>query len=99
MFVFCSVHRLFVFCSVHRLCLCFVLCVDCLSDLTSSFLVNRDKWRAEIQARVDDLKKMERELGSKEQALRRREVQLMQREKKLELQSQPPVSTSYCLLM
>ncbi|KAK3543008.1 hypothetical protein QTP70_008694 [Hemibagrus guttatus] len=61
-----------------------------LSDQCNSFLHNKAEWRREIEATLDRLKKLERDLSTKEQELKERERRLKMWEKKLIEQSNTP---------
>ncbi|KAJ3592437.1 hypothetical protein NHX12_007564 [Muraenolepis orangiensis] len=56
----------------------------------NSFLHNKAEWRCEIDATLDRLKRLERDLGSKEQELEEREQHLKMWEQKLIQQSNTP---------
>ncbi|XP_077392169.1 mitogen-activated protein kinase kinase kinase 20 isoform X5 [Festucalex cinctus] len=56
----------------------------------NSFLHNKSEWRGEIEATLDRLKKLERDLSSKEQELKERERRLKMWERKLIQQSNSP---------
>lgn len=62
-----------------------------LSDQCNSFLQNKAEWRREIEATLDRLKKLERDLSTKEQELKEREHRLKMWEKKLIEQSNTPL--------
>ncbi|KAF7709561.1 mitogen-activated protein kinase kinase kinase 20 isoform X1 [Silurus meridionalis] len=62
-----------------------------LSDQCNSFLQNKAEWRREIEATLDRLKKLERDLSTKEQELKERERRLKMWEKKLVEQSNTPL--------
>ncbi|KAG7331101.1 hypothetical protein KOW79_005070 [Hemibagrus wyckioides] len=62
-----------------------------LSDQCNSFLHNKAEWRREIEATLDRLKKLERDLSTKEQELKERERRLKMWEKKLIEQSNTPL--------
>ncbi|XP_053483012.1 mitogen-activated protein kinase kinase kinase 20 isoform X1 [Ictalurus furcatus] len=62
-----------------------------LSDQCNSFLQNKAEWRREIEATLDRLKKLERDLSTKEQELKERERRLKMWEKKLIEQSNTPL--------
>ncbi|KAF7248382.1 Mitogen-activated protein kinase kinase kinase 20, partial [Varanus komodoensis] len=64
-----------------------------LPDQCNSFLHNKAEWRCEIEATLDRLKKLERDLSFKEQELKEREKRLKMWEQKLTEQSNTPVST------
>ncbi|XP_054643748.1 mitogen-activated protein kinase kinase kinase 20 isoform X2 [Dunckerocampus dactyliophorus] len=57
----------------------------------NSFLHNKSEWRCEIEATLDRLKKLERDLSSKEQELKERERRLKMWERKLIEQSSSPL--------
>ncbi|XP_061648339.1 mitogen-activated protein kinase kinase kinase 20 isoform X1 [Phyllopteryx taeniolatus] len=57
----------------------------------NSFLHNKSEWRYEIEATLDRLKKLERDLSSKEQELKERERRLKMWERKLIEQSNSPL--------
>ncbi|XP_019713188.1 mitogen-activated protein kinase kinase kinase 20 [Hippocampus comes] len=57
----------------------------------NSFLHNKSEWRCEIEATLDRLKKLERDLSSKEQELKERERRLKMWERKLIEQSNSPL--------
>lgn len=63
-----------------------------LSDQCNSFLHNKAEWRCEIEATLERLKKLERDLSFKEQELKERERRLKMWEQKLTEQSNTPVS-------
>uniref|UniRef100_A0A8B9KST0 Protein kinase domain-containing protein n=1 Tax=Astyanax mexicanus TaxID=7994 RepID=A0A8B9KST0_ASTMX len=63
-----------------------------LSDQCNSFLQNKAEWRREIEATLERLKKLERDLSTKEQELKDRERRLKMWERKLVEQSNTPVS-------
>uniref|UniRef100_A0A8C3AQB8 Mitogen-activated protein kinase kinase kinase 20 n=1 Tax=Cyclopterus lumpus TaxID=8103 RepID=A0A8C3AQB8_CYCLU len=60
----------------------------------NSFLHNKAEWRCEIEATLERLKKLERDLSTKEQELKERERRLKMWEHKLIAQSNSPVSSS-----
>nr|XP_061826614.1 mitogen-activated protein kinase kinase kinase 20-like [Nerophis lumbriciformis] len=62
-----------------------------LSKQCNSFLHNKSEWRCEIEATLERLKKLERELSSKEQELKVRECRLKMWESKLIQQSNSPL--------
>ncbi|XP_062861737.1 mitogen-activated protein kinase kinase kinase 20 isoform X2 [Trichomycterus rosablanca] len=69
-----------------------VMCNDSqLSEQCNSFLHNKAEWRREIEATLDRLKKLERDLSTKEQELKERERRLKMWEKKLIEQSNTPL--------
>ncbi|XP_032812913.1 mitogen-activated protein kinase kinase kinase 20-like isoform X1 [Petromyzon marinus] len=68
-----------------------------LSSLCNSFLHNKAVWRVEIEATLERLKKLERDLSSKEQELRDRERRLKMWEQKLKDQGSSYTSTSCSL--
>uniref|UniRef100_H3DHS1 Sterile alpha motif and leucine zipper containing kinase AZK n=1 Tax=Tetraodon nigroviridis TaxID=99883 RepID=H3DHS1_TETNG len=57
----------------------------------NSFLHNKAEWRCEIEATLERLKKLERDLSSKEQELKEREQRLKMWERKLIEQSSSPL--------
>uniref|UniRef100_A0A8C5GU55 Uncharacterized protein n=1 Tax=Gouania willdenowi TaxID=441366 RepID=A0A8C5GU55_GOUWI len=57
----------------------------------NSFLHNKAEWRCEIEATLERLKKLERDLSSKEQELKERERRLKMWERKLIEQSNTPL--------
>ncbi|XP_034549544.1 mitogen-activated protein kinase kinase kinase 20 [Notolabrus celidotus] len=57
----------------------------------NSFLHNKAEWRIEIEATLDRLKKLERDLSTKEQELKERERRLKMWERKLIDQSNSPL--------
>ncbi|XP_028992540.1 mitogen-activated protein kinase kinase kinase 20 isoform X1 [Betta splendens] len=57
----------------------------------NSFLHNKAEWRCEIEATLDRLKKLERDLSTKEQELKQRERRLKMWERKLIEQSNAPL--------
>ncbi|XP_077584109.1 mitogen-activated protein kinase kinase kinase 20 isoform X1 [Stigmatopora nigra] len=57
----------------------------------NSFLHNKSEWRGEIEATLDRLKRLERDLSSKEQELKAREQRLKMWERKLIQQSSTPL--------
>ncbi|XP_068602286.1 mitogen-activated protein kinase kinase kinase 20 isoform X1 [Brachionichthys hirsutus] len=57
----------------------------------NSFLHNKAEWRCEIEATLERLKKLERDLSSKEQELKERERHLKMWERKLIEQSSSPL--------
>ncbi|XP_036422407.1 mitogen-activated protein kinase kinase kinase 20 isoform X4 [Colossoma macropomum] len=61
-----------------------------LSDQCNSFLQNKAEWRREIEATLERLKKLERDLSCKEQELKERERRLKMWERKLIEQSNTP---------
>uniref|UniRef100_A0AAY4ETB3 Protein kinase domain-containing protein n=2 Tax=Denticeps clupeoides TaxID=299321 RepID=A0AAY4ETB3_9TELE len=61
-----------------------------LPDQCNSFLHNKAEWRCEIEATLERLKKLERDLSSKEQALKERERRLKVWERQLMEQSNTP---------
>uniref|UniRef100_A0A8D2Q8S9 Mitogen-activated protein kinase kinase kinase 20 n=1 Tax=Varanus komodoensis TaxID=61221 RepID=A0A8D2Q8S9_VARKO len=61
-----------------------------LPDQCNSFLHNKAEWRCEIEATLDRLKKLERDLSFKEQELKEREKRLKMWEQKLTEQSNTP---------
>uniref|UniRef100_A0AAY4ETA8 Mitogen-activated protein kinase kinase kinase 20 n=1 Tax=Denticeps clupeoides TaxID=299321 RepID=A0AAY4ETA8_9TELE len=62
-----------------------------LPDQCNSFLHNKAEWRCEIEATLERLKKLERDLSSKEQALKERERRLKVWERQLMEQSNTPL--------
>ncbi|KAL0963844.1 hypothetical protein UPYG_G00314310 [Umbra pygmaea] len=62
-----------------------------LPDQCNSFLQNKAEWRCEIEATLDRLKKLERDLSTKEQQLKERERRLKMWERKLIEQSNTPL--------
>uniref|UniRef100_A0A8B9KW07 Protein kinase domain-containing protein n=1 Tax=Astyanax mexicanus TaxID=7994 RepID=A0A8B9KW07_ASTMX len=62
-----------------------------LSDQCNSFLQNKAEWRREIEATLERLKKLERDLSTKEQELKDRERRLKMWERKLVEQSNTPL--------
>uniref|UniRef100_A0AAR2LR62 Protein kinase domain-containing protein n=1 Tax=Pygocentrus nattereri TaxID=42514 RepID=A0AAR2LR62_PYGNA len=62
-----------------------------LSDRCNSFLQNKAEWRREIEATLERLKKLERDLSCKEQELKERERRLKMWERKLIEQSNTPL--------
>ncbi|XP_015214481.1 mitogen-activated protein kinase kinase kinase 20 isoform X2 [Lepisosteus oculatus] len=62
-----------------------------LPDQCNSFLHNKAEWRCEIEATLERLKKLERDLSTKEQELRERERRLRMWERKLIEQSHSPL--------
>uniref|UniRef100_A0A8C7L9E1 Mitogen-activated protein kinase kinase kinase 20 n=1 Tax=Oncorhynchus kisutch TaxID=8019 RepID=A0A8C7L9E1_ONCKI len=65
-----------------------------LPEECNSFLHNKAEWSCEIEATLERLKKLERDLSSKEQELKERERRLKMWERKLIEQSNTPVSSS-----
>ncbi|XP_076000725.1 protein kinase Npk [Genypterus blacodes] len=66
-----------------------------LPDQCNSFLHNKDQWRCEIEATLDRLRKLERELYSKEKELEERERRLkLWEERLMERSNMTPSSTS-----
>uniref|UniRef100_A0A674GZ77 Mitogen-activated protein kinase kinase kinase 20 n=1 Tax=Taeniopygia guttata TaxID=59729 RepID=A0A674GZ77_TAEGU len=61
-----------------------------LPDQCNSFLHNKAEWRCEIEATLERLKKLERDLSFKEQELKERERRLKMWEQKLTEQSNTP---------
>ncbi|XP_006035135.1 mitogen-activated protein kinase kinase kinase 20 isoform X1 [Alligator sinensis] len=61
-----------------------------LPDQCNSFLHNKAEWRCEIEATLERLKKLERDLSFKEQELKEREKRLRMWEQKLTEQSNTP---------
>ncbi|XP_035264909.1 mitogen-activated protein kinase kinase kinase 20 isoform X1 [Anguilla anguilla] len=62
-----------------------------LPDQCNSFLHNKAEWRCEIEATLVRLKKLERDLSTKEQELKEREQRLKMWERKLIEQSNTPL--------
>ncbi|MGH0168636.1 UNVERIFIED_CONTAM: hypothetical protein FKN15_061821 [Acipenser sinensis] len=62
-----------------------------LPDQCNSFLHNKAEWRCEIEATLERLKKLERDLSTKEQELKERERRLKMWERKLIEQSHTPL--------
>ncbi|XP_072435310.1 mitogen-activated protein kinase kinase kinase 20-like isoform X2 [Chiloscyllium punctatum] len=62
-----------------------------LPDQCNSFLHNKAQWRCEIEATLERLKKLERDLSTKEQELKERERRLKMWEQKLVEQSSAPL--------
>uniref|UniRef100_A0A8C3F8M2 Mitogen-activated protein kinase kinase kinase 20 n=1 Tax=Chrysemys picta bellii TaxID=8478 RepID=A0A8C3F8M2_CHRPI len=62
-----------------------------LPDQCNSFLHNKAEWRCEIEATLERLKKLERDLSFKEQELKERERRLKVWEQKLTEQSNTPL--------
>ncbi|XP_039613571.1 mitogen-activated protein kinase kinase kinase 20 isoform X1 [Polypterus senegalus] len=62
-----------------------------LPDQCNSFLHNKAEWRCEIEATLERLKKLERDLSTKEQELKEREQRLKMWERKLVEQSNTPL--------
>ncbi|MEJ1278239.1 mitogen-activated protein kinase kinase kinase 20 [Cricetulus griseus] len=62
-----------------------------LPDQCNSFLHNKAEWRCEIEATLERLKKLERDLSFKEQELKERERRLKMWEQKLTEQSNTPL--------
>ncbi|KAI1899530.1 hypothetical protein AGOR_G00062740 [Albula goreensis] len=62
-----------------------------LPDQCNSFLHNKAEWRCEIEATLERLKKLERDLSTKEQELKDRERRLKMWERKLIEQSNTPL--------
>ncbi|XP_059503200.1 mitogen-activated protein kinase kinase kinase 20-like isoform X2 [Stegostoma tigrinum] len=65
-----------------------------LPDQCNSFLHNKAQWRCEIEATLERLKKLERDLSTKEQELKERERRLKMWEQKLVEQSSAPLLPS-----
>ncbi|KAF0026427.1 hypothetical protein F2P81_021164 [Scophthalmus maximus] len=61
-----------------------------LPEQCNSFLHNKAEWRCEIEATLERLKKLERDLSTKEQELKERERRLKMWERKLVEQSNTP---------
>ncbi|XP_030642778.1 mitogen-activated protein kinase kinase kinase 20 [Chanos chanos] len=71
------------------------MCKDSqLPDQCNSFLQNKAEWRCEIEATLDRLKRLERDLSTKEQELKERERRLRMWERKLVEQSHTPLLPS-----
>uniref|UniRef100_G3TIB2 Protein kinase domain-containing protein n=1 Tax=Loxodonta africana TaxID=9785 RepID=G3TIB2_LOXAF len=66
-----------------------------LPDQCNSFLHNKAEWRCEIEATLERLKKLERDLSFKEQELKERERRLRMWEQKLTEQSSVPLLPSF----
>ncbi|XP_001086798.4 mitogen-activated protein kinase kinase kinase 20 isoform X1 [Macaca nemestrina] len=66
-----------------------------LPDKCNSFLHNKAEWRCEIEATLERLKKLERDLSFKEQELKERERRLKMWEQKLTEQSNTPLLPSF----
>ncbi|XP_020666627.2 mitogen-activated protein kinase kinase kinase 20 isoform X1 [Pogona vitticeps] len=66
-----------------------------LPDECNSFLHNKAEWRCEIEATLERLKKLERDLSFKEQELKERERRLKMWEQKLTEQSNTPLLPSF----
>ncbi|XP_036396383.1 mitogen-activated protein kinase kinase kinase 20-like [Megalops cyprinoides] len=62
-----------------------------LPEQCNSFLHNKAEWRCEIEATLERLKKLERDLSTKEQELKERERHLKMWERKLMEQSNSPL--------
>lgn len=62
-----------------------------LPDKCNTFLQNKAEWRCEIEATLERLKRLERDLSTKEQALKERERRLKMWERKLIEQSNTPL--------
>ncbi|XP_054602901.1 mitogen-activated protein kinase kinase kinase 20 [Nothobranchius furzeri] len=62
-----------------------------LPEQCNSFLHNKAEWRCEIEATLERLKRLERDLSSKEQELKERERRLKMWERKLVEQSNTPL--------
>ncbi|XP_047137188.1 mitogen-activated protein kinase kinase kinase 20 isoform X1 [Hydra vulgaris] len=58
---------------------------NALAEETNSFIRNKKDWQAEIEQTVLRLKKMEKNLSSKEQELHERELRLLKKEQKINL--------------
>ncbi|XP_067891530.1 mitogen-activated protein kinase kinase kinase 20-like isoform X2 [Heterodontus francisci] len=65
-----------------------------LPDQCNSFLHNKAQWRCEIEATLERLKKLERDLSTKEQELKERERRLKMWEQNLVEQSSAPLLPS-----
>ncbi|XP_032879829.1 mitogen-activated protein kinase kinase kinase 20 isoform X2 [Amblyraja radiata] len=65
-----------------------------LPDQCNSFLHNKAQWRCEIEATLERLKKLERDLSTKEQELKEREKRLKMWEQNLLEQSSAPLLPS-----
>uniref|UniRef100_A0A673FVQ7 Sterile alpha motif and leucine zipper containing kinase AZK n=1 Tax=Sinocyclocheilus rhinocerous TaxID=307959 RepID=A0A673FVQ7_9TELE len=63
-----------------------------LPEECNTFLHNKAEWRCEIEATLERLKRLERDLSTKEQELKERERRLKMWERKLIEQSNTPVS-------
>uniref|UniRef100_A0A8C2EXD3 Sterile alpha motif and leucine zipper containing kinase AZK n=1 Tax=Cyprinus carpio TaxID=7962 RepID=A0A8C2EXD3_CYPCA len=63
-----------------------------LPEECNTFLQNKAEWRCEIEATLERLKRLERDLSTKEQELKERERRLKMWERKLIEQSNTPVS-------
>ncbi|XP_016150243.1 mitogen-activated protein kinase kinase kinase MLT-like [Sinocyclocheilus grahami] len=63
-----------------------------LTEECNTFLHNKAEWRCEIEATLERLKRLERDLSTKEQELKERERRLKMWERKLIEQSNTPVS-------
>ncbi|XP_043931487.1 mitogen-activated protein kinase kinase kinase 20 isoform X1 [Protopterus annectens] len=66
-----------------------------LPEQCNSFLHNKAEWRCEIEATLERLKKLERDLSTKEQELKERERRLKVWEQKLIDQSNTPLLPSF----
>ncbi|KAF7464827.1 mitogen-activated protein kinase kinase kinase 20 isoform X1 [Marmota monax] len=66
-----------------------------LPDQCNSFLHHKAEWRCEIEATLERLKKLERDLSFKEQELKERERRLKMWEQKLTEQSNTPLLPSF----
>ncbi|XP_058046420.1 mitogen-activated protein kinase kinase kinase 20 isoform X1 [Ahaetulla prasina] len=66
-----------------------------LPDQCNSFLHNKAEWRCEIEATLERLKRLERDLSFKEQELKEREKRLRMWEQKLTEQSNTPLLPSF----
>ncbi|XP_063174238.1 mitogen-activated protein kinase kinase kinase 20 isoform X1 [Candoia aspera] len=66
-----------------------------LPDQCNSFLHNKAEWRCEIEATLERLKRLERDLSFKEQELKERERRLRMWEQKLTEQSNTPLLPSF----
>jgi hypothetical protein len=62
------------------------MCVnDQLAEATNSFLSKKLDWKFEIEMTIERLKKVERNLSSKERELQERELRLLQKERKMNI--------------
>ncbi|XP_076158974.1 protein kinase Npk [Alosa pseudoharengus] len=66
-----------------------------LPDQCNSFLHNKAEWRCEIDATLERLKMLERELGTKEQELEQREQRLREWEQQLMERSRRPSAVQF----
>ncbi|XP_054826435.1 mitogen-activated protein kinase kinase kinase 20 isoform X1 [Eublepharis macularius] len=69
-----------------------------LPDQCNSFLHNKAEWQCEIEATLERLKKLERDLSFKEQELKERERRLRMWEQKLTEQSNTPLLPSFDII-